>query len=141
MTPAEGLQFVMAKVGRRLRAAWRSDPAAVGVLHELARSGPMRISALATVLALDISTTSRHVSGLEADGMVVRQSDPADRRATLMSLSPAGREYLAVAIAERAAVLRTATAAWSDDEIATLHTLLNRLADDLGTLTNGDDPL
>jgi DNA-binding MarR family transcriptional regulator len=139
LTPAEGLQFVMARVGRRLRSAWRTDPAAVGVLHELAKSGPMRITALAEVLVLDISTTSRHVSGLESSGYVFRKSDPSDRRATLLELSPAGRRFLANALAERSAVLRAATSSWSDDDINALHTYLNRLADDLGDLPNGDD--
>jgi DNA-binding MarR family transcriptional regulator len=103
-------------------------------MHELARSGSMRISALAAALVLDISTTSRHVSALESDGLLARQPDPADRRATLLALTPAGREYLTSAIAERSAVLRAATATWADDDVAALHAYLNRLADDLGSL-------
>lgn len=132
--PAEAIQYVLGKVGRHLRAAWRTDPAAVGVLHELSRTGPVRISALANSLALDISTMSRHVRALEADELIERRRDPADGRATLLDLTDAGQEFLTDAIAERSAVLRAATASWSDDDIAALHTYLTRLANDLGEL-------
>lgn len=124
----------MVRVGRQLRAAFKSDPAAIGVLHELSRSGAVRISALANALALDVSTTSRHVRRLEADDLVERQRDPEDGRATLLHLTDAGRLFLADAIAERSAVLRAATAGWDEDDITALNSYLTKLADDLGEL-------
>lgn len=126
---------MLGKVGRQLRAAWRSDPAAVGVLYELSRIGPVRISALANTLALDVSTTSRHVRALEADELIERESDEADGRATQLQITDAGREFLTDAIAERSAVLRAATAAWSEHDLAALNEYLTRLADDLANLT------
>jgi DNA-binding MarR family transcriptional regulator len=129
--PAQALQLAFAHVGRRLRAAFRTDPAAVGVLHTLSCHGPLRVSALADSLAIDISTTSRHVSGLESDGLLTREPDAADRRASLVTLTPAGREFLARALEDRARVLEAATETWSDDEVATLIRLLIRLADDI----------
>lgn len=125
----------MSRVGRQLRAAFKSDPAAIGVLHELSRSGAVRISALANALALDVSTASRHVRGLEADDLVERQRDPEDGRATLLHLTDAGQQFLADAIAERSAVLRAATAGWAEADLATLNDYLTRLADDLGEPT------
>jgi DNA-binding MarR family transcriptional regulator len=129
--PAQALQLAFAHVGRRLRAAYRTDPAAVWVLHALACHGPMRVSALADSLTIDISTTSRHVSGLEAEGMLTRQPDAADRRASLVTLTQAGADFLAHAFEQRARVLRVATESWPDDDVTTLIRLLNRLADDL----------
>lgn len=129
--PEQALQLAFVNVGRRLRAAFRTDPAAVGVLHTLACHGPMRVSGLADSLAIDISTTSRHVSGLESDGFLTRESDPADRRASLVTLTPAGSDFLVQALEQRAGVLQAATGGWSADDIDALIRLLNRLADDL----------
>jgi DNA-binding MarR family transcriptional regulator len=139
LLPAEALQFVLGKVGRQLRAAWRGDPAAIGVLYELSRIGPARLSALANALALDISTTSRHVRTLEADDLIERQADEADGRATLLHVTDGGKEFLTDAIAERSAVLRAATASWSEDDLTELHTYLKRLAEDIGELA-GEKP-
>lgn len=91
----------------------------------------MRVSALADSLVIDISTTSRHVSGLEADGLLNRETDPADRRASLVTLTPAGSEFLTRALEQRATLLQAATESWADDDVATLIRLLERLADDL----------
>lgn len=129
--PEQALQLALVTVGRRLRAAFRTDPAAVGVLHSLARLGAMRVSTLAEALVIDISTTSRHVSGLETDGLVVREVDPADRRACLVAITPAGAEFLDRALRDRAAVLRAATQDWPADDMTTLIRLLDRMADDL----------
>jgi DNA-binding MarR family transcriptional regulator len=127
----QALQLAFVHVGRRLRAAFRTDPAAVGVLHALATSGGMRVSALARALVLDISTTSRHVSALESDGLVAREVDPADRRACLVAITAAGAEFLTAALLERAAVIQSATREWPAEDVTTLIRLLSRLADDL----------
>lgn len=131
------LQLAFVNVGRRLRAAFRTDPAAVGVLQVLARFGAMRVSALAEALVLDISTTSRHVSALESDGQVAREVDPADRRACLVVITPAGSAFLAEALRDRADVLGAATRDWTAQDVTTLVRLLDRLADDL---TGGPTP-
>ncbi len=91
----------------------------------------MRISALADALVLDISTASRHVSNLEADGLVAREPDPDDRRATLVTLTAAGHQFLSKAMDERASKLRAATSSWPPDDVAQLIRLINRLADDI----------
>jgi DNA-binding MarR family transcriptional regulator len=127
----EELQRALIRLGRGLRAAYRTDPAAVGVVYHLASSGPMRVSTLAEALILDISTTSRHVTGLEAGGLLTREPDPGDRRATLITLTEAGREFLANALDERVTKLRAATDSWPRDDIDSLIRLINRLADDM----------
>lgn len=91
----------------------------------------MRVSALAEALVLDISTTSRHVSTLESEGFVAREVDPADRRACLVDITPAGDDFLQQALRERAAVLESATRDWPADDLTSLIDLLDRLADDL----------
>lgn len=53
---------------------------------------PARLSDLAQAAGVDTSTASRQVARLVEDGLVERESDPDDRRASAHRLSPAGRE-------------------------------------------------
>jgi DNA-binding MarR family transcriptional regulator len=62
------------------------------VLMTIGRLEPVRVTELATALALDNSTTSRHVNRLERLGLVVRTVDPEDARASLLASTAAGRE-------------------------------------------------
>jgi MarR family transcriptional regulator, 2-MHQ and catechol-resistance regulon repressor len=61
-------------------------------LEELARREGMGLNDLAAHLYLDKSTASRVVDALERKGYVERIPDPQDRRAVLLSPTPAGRE-------------------------------------------------
>ncbi|MER5637398.1 MarR family transcriptional regulator [Kitasatospora sp. NPDC002227] len=76
------------------------------VLSALARTGPRSAADLAADVGLDRSGVTRRASRLEAAGLVRREPDPADRRAALLVLTPAGertvtelRERLAARIA------------------------------------------
>jgi len=57
----------------------------VAVLSLLAREGEQRLGAVATHLEVDPSVASRQVAALEQLGLVLRRSDPADRRAQLLA--------------------------------------------------------
>jgi len=70
----------------------RGDVVLLGVV---AAHGPLRPGHIASKLAVDASVVSRQLAGLHRDGLVERGPDPADRRAELISLSPAGHERLA----------------------------------------------
>jgi len=61
-------------------------------LEELVRREGMSLNDLAAHLYLDKSTASRVVDALERKSYVERVSDPQDRRAVLLSPTPAGRE-------------------------------------------------
>lgn len=60
-------------------------------MRELARTGPMALSALARRLYLDDSTASRVVDSLERKGYTTRGKDPTDARALRVRLSESGR--------------------------------------------------
>jgi DNA-binding MarR family transcriptional regulator len=96
----------------------------------------MRVSALAAELGLDVSTASRHVSRLEADGLLARTPDPSDQRAAKLALTPAGVERMDAHLRHRAQVLRAATKLWPEPDVATLIELINKLADDFTTATD-----
>jgi DNA-binding MarR family transcriptional regulator len=61
------------------------------LLATMGRLGSMRISDLAAALALKVSTVSRHVSRLVDAGLVIRNDDPEDGRASFVELSASGR--------------------------------------------------
>lgn len=99
---ARGLTDVVARLRRALRRSIRSDypwearpMAQVEVLQTLHDAGPIRIGDLAVRLNLAQSTVSTLVGRLLSDGLVERGVDRQDRRAAVLSLSPAGVADLA----------------------------------------------
>ncbi|MFW5417186.1 MarR family transcriptional regulator [Nocardiopsis sp. CNT-189] len=59
-------------------------------LHELEVSGPLSQRALSERLRLDKSSVSRIAADLQAQGLVERDRDPADRRVLLLRITDAG---------------------------------------------------
>jgi DNA-binding MarR family transcriptional regulator len=68
--------------------------ASLAVLEHLALAGPLTIGEAAAHLHRAQSVVSEIVSHLERQGMLERESDPADRRRTLIWLTTAGRDTL-----------------------------------------------
>lgn len=62
------------------------------ILGEVYRSGPVTQADLGRRLALDKSWTSRAVDTLAQEGLLLKESDPEDGRAVVISLSKAGRK-------------------------------------------------
>src|SRR3954463_8251829 len=88
-TAEDAVMSLMMALGRRLRQRQPGDAidySAFPLLKLLSHQGPMRLSALASVLGLDASTVSRHARQLEDRGLLERTGDPDDGRA-----SPRGR--------------------------------------------------
>ncbi|WP_266168828.1 MarR family winged helix-turn-helix transcriptional regulator [Dyella subtropica] len=61
-------------------------------LEALVERGPCRSQALAEVLMLDKSTTTRVVDALVRKGYAARLPDPVDARAVSLEVTPAGRK-------------------------------------------------
>ncbi|NMO03544.1 MarR family transcriptional regulator [Gordonia sp. TBRC 11910] len=61
-------------------------------LATLRREGPTRITALATAQGVTQPSMTALIASLEKSGMVVRRTDPDDRRASLIELTDAGLE-------------------------------------------------
>jgi DNA-binding MarR family transcriptional regulator len=64
------------------------------VLEHLAMAGPLTVGEAAAHLSRAQSVVSEIVSHLERQGLLERESDPGDRRRTLIWLTPAGDEAL-----------------------------------------------
>ena len=98
--PSTG-DLVMA-LARRVRrehaealAAWDVTPSQARALRVLSsRDGGMRPSVLAGELRIAPRSATDVVDGLEDRGWVSRAADPTDRRATVLSLTAAGRDLV-----------------------------------------------
>ncbi|MFU8871739.1 MarR family winged helix-turn-helix transcriptional regulator [Micromonospora sp. SL4-19] len=80
---------------------------------------------------LDPSTVSRAVAALVAHGLVERRTDPADRRASRLTVTEAGRAALAEASDWYGQVLTRALDDWTPGEVAALSAALGRFTRDL----------
>jgi DNA-binding MarR family transcriptional regulator len=101
------------------------------VLGLLARSGEQRLGQVAAHLEVDPSVASRQVAMLEHLGYVSRRPDPADRRAQLFAITPAGLAARDGYLAMRAQWVAEALSGWDDAEVAHLVARLKHLVADL----------
>jgi len=95
---------------------------------ERAPGAKMRRVDLAERLVLTASGVTRSLLPLEKLGLVSRQSDAADARVGLATLTDAGRQLLAYAFTAVQTVAQEATASVTDDQVQELSTLLGQLA-------------
>jgi DNA-binding MarR family transcriptional regulator len=117
--------------GSRDVAGGRVDRSGYFAMVRLEQAGALRLSDLAEMLELDPSTVSRQIRGLEDLGLVARESDPSDRRASLLTLSALGRTELDEARRRRWAMFSAALADLPGPERDELARLLEHLADNL----------
>jgi DNA-binding MarR family transcriptional regulator len=66
------------------------------VLWALQESGPVVMRALSQQLGISPRTVTGLIDALEADGWVTRSPHPDDRRATIIAITPAAEDALAV---------------------------------------------
>jgi DNA-binding MarR family transcriptional regulator len=132
---AEAFHEILGTAGKG-RAAMQQD-AAEGqewpghvILRAVRESGPVRASDVAEALHLDPSTVSRYVAGLVREGLLERQADPADGRASLLAPTAAGQRVIDEHDHRRAAYFDQMLGSWSDDDVATLQRLLARFVGD-----------
>lgn len=102
------------------------QPAAYLVLAHLHAHGPSRSSTLAERLALDKGAVSRHVQHLVDLGLVEREPDPADGRATILAATGEARERVEAVRALRRKELDRRLAQWSAEDLAAFVAALSR---------------
>jgi DNA-binding MarR family transcriptional regulator len=84
--------------------------------------------ALARAIKYDKTRLIALLDGLEADGLITRTPDPADRRARIVSLTPAGRERWDAARRGIRAMEETLLAGLPETERTRLRRTLGRVA-------------
>ncbi|MFF5651317.1 MULTISPECIES: MarR family winged helix-turn-helix transcriptional regulator [Streptomyces] len=119
----ETIQREMTVFARRARsAAGRMHPelslVSYTLLGHLEESGGCRATDLAAHYALDKSTVSRQVAGLERAGLIERGPDPADQRVQVLHLTRSGRHILAQVTESRRAAFRERLAGWPAEDLS-----------------------
>jgi DNA-binding MarR family transcriptional regulator len=104
------------------------DRSAITILGNLFRSGPIRLSELATLIGLDRSTVSRQVAAVVAAGYVQRIEDKRDARAALLSLTREGQAIRKKLDDAWHTVAMTLVADWDAEDQLHLGRLLSRVA-------------
>jgi len=103
------------------------EAAAYGLLVRLDSVGPQRATDLAAYVGVGKATMSRQLRALEGLGLVVRETDPADGRASLVRLTDEGfARFRSVRDARRGRYARK-LAGWDRAEVAELARLLHHL--------------
>ena len=101
-------------------------PSQITVLTLLRQRGSNRVRTLAKLLGVSLATASRVISALERKQLVRKSIDPADGRATLVSLAPAGVRVVS-SRTEFPEALLNALAGLSPLESRALHTALSKV--------------
>jgi DNA-binding MarR family transcriptional regulator len=88
-------------LARRFDAALKPNGITSGqfsLLMSLNRPEPAKLGSVAALLAMDRTTLTANLKPLERRRLVKASTDPTDRRARLLRLTPAGRAVLASAL-------------------------------------------
>jgi DNA-binding MarR family transcriptional regulator len=108
--------------------AAKLTPSKLRALDFLAAHGALRVGELADRLAVDDTTATRLVDRLEELGVAERRSEPGDRRATVVGLTPAGEELVAGVASQRQRFFREVLGALEPAERAELVRLTEKAA-------------
>lgn len=121
-----GLEDALLRTTARLtrwasqRARFDVPPAQARLLALVDELGPARVGDLAVADHTSQPSMSSQLARVEERGWVTRATDPADSRAWLISLAPAGADALARVRAARAEVLAPVLDGLDEDERARL---------------------
>jgi DNA-binding MarR family transcriptional regulator len=99
------------------------------VLRLLEKAGPMRVSEVAGQMGVKSPAASMMLNAMYENGLVDREQDPDDRRATLVSVSERGETALHEAEKTRREFMRQVTGELDSEEWGTVIRGLNTIAD------------
>ena len=120
---AERLHSAAIQLLRRLRrhdVAMGLTPARASALSLMVFGGRVTIGQLAQAEQVSAPTMTRLVVGMERDGLVRREGDPADGRVVWLEATPKGRRILHAGRERRVAALESDLAALDENDRATL---------------------
>lgn len=101
-------------------------PAAYLMLTQIAACGPVRGSEVGCALQIDKAAVSRYAQHLLDLGLVDREPDPDDGRASLLTVSAEGGRRVDAIDEARRGALAERFSAWSDHDLAHLADVLGR---------------
>ena len=129
------LRLAITRTSRRLRqeAGTGLSPTLSAALATVDRHGPLTPSELAQRERVRRPTVTRLAARLEEMGLLARAADPADRRSSLLSVTPEGRALLETMRDRKDAYLASRLAGLDPEERAALDraaAILERLLED-----------
>jgi DNA-binding MarR family transcriptional regulator len=101
-------------------AKWR-------VLATLSDGDGLTIGELARIVLFKQPTLTKTIDRMQVDGLVERRTSGGDRRKVQVFITPRGRQLVTALLAEAKAHEAQVTAAYSDQEMATLKRVLRTL--------------
>lgn len=139
--------FILTDVSRLVRQHFDREIAEAGLeltpgearaLSQAARAGSVRQNILADRMGVEAMTLSAYLDRLEAQGLIVRTTDPTDRRAKLVHLTDQADDVLArirdIGAKARARIEQSMT----PEEWETLQRLLKRVRGELSEARDED---
>ncbi|MFG3117939.1 MarR family winged helix-turn-helix transcriptional regulator [Streptomyces sp. NPDC048197] len=102
------------------------DETTYPVLSGLARTGPRNAANLAGEIGLDRSVVTRRATRLEEAGLLCREPDPDDRRATLLALTETGHQAVQTTRQRLATLIEASLASWPPKEAQSFARQLHR---------------
>lgn len=112
------------------------DPIDLPPLYMLGLRGASRAGDLATALHVSRPTMSKQLVRLERSGLIERDADAADRRASVIRLSPRGAAAHDLLVARGIEMLHEAISEWDDTEAVHFAAQLARFVDALSQRTD-----
>jgi DNA-binding MarR family transcriptional regulator len=102
--------------------------ASIALLEQLEGGGPQRVSRIAKYQKVGVPALTPRIKELETAGLIRRDVDPVDARASLISLTDTGRAILARIREARCGILAEALVDMDPEVIATASDALTRIA-------------
>ncbi len=124
--------------GHIQRAGRKGNAATAALLRLIAERIGIRPSEAALELGLHQSTVTRQAQALEAAGFVTSEVDENDRRASTLSITPAGRRELARLGEDGLATFVSFVDGWKRDDVRSLGQLLEQLTTTLAETKQRD---
>ena len=113
----------------------RAELVSLGQLHALRivdnYDGQARVQELSSDIGITVGAASKLVDRLERDGLAERSPNPANRRSSLISLTPTGRQALVNALEVAGAAVDRAV---GEEDVQQLLAALTRLQTRLGSM-------
>lgn len=110
------------------RSGYDLAPASWSLLEHLDARGALRVSDIAACHGVDISSVTPRLKRLESAGLVSRGRVPADARASLISISPAGSRALESVHAARREILAQVVGDTDTSQLSVTAEVLSRMA-------------
>lgn len=120
-----------ASIKSRVANAADPDLASMFVLVRLVKDGPHRAKDVADQMCADQSTVSRQVATLVKTGLVERQADPDDGRASILVATELGIERVQEHFAQRGQAIAPVVADWTAADRDSFLGLVRRYTADL----------